>query len=70
MFNRRYFFSAQCPRDDGRGSYSFFSLTMTRKSWRSEPFNAFEYCKAQAQENFIAKGLDADQIDIQAFNRV
>jgi hypothetical protein len=70
MIKRTYFISAQCFKNDGSGSYSHFYASGYSKSWKSNYSKIFENMLDIAKDNFLAKGLDANNMQIIAFNRI
>lgn len=71
MIERHYFFSTQCPRNDGRGSYSFYSLCFSKRSWFPPNSNEMlTHAKEQAAKHFESKGIEVIALDITAFNRI
>lgn len=70
MIKRTYFFSVQCPKHDGNGSYSFWSTTVTVKTFLAQPSFVLEQLTQKAKTEFQKKGIESPSLDIQAFNRI
>jgi len=70
MITRHYFVSTKCNTGDGNGSYSYTYATGDYKSWLPDPVKVFKSMIENAKEGYVKRGLNADSIEILAFNQV
>ncbi len=70
MINRTYFMSVQCYKCDGSGSHSYFYTTAQFKSWKPNHSLVFKDALNEAAKSFSSKGLDENNMQVIAFNRV
>ena len=67
MIKRRYFISVKKPMGDGSGSYSYYSMTIARRSFFPQPVSILD-----AATEFIAgeiKDKSVAGLMVIAFNR-
>jgi len=70
MAKRFYFMSTKCSREDGNGSYSFTWANADYTSRKADPIKVFNSMLDTAKEGYKEKGLNAENIEIIAFNKV
>ena len=68
MIKRHYFISAEKPHNDGKGSYSFQSITMEYQSFFADPDRVYRDATEHLAELMDVK--DGDKIKIVSFNRI
>lgn len=67
MIKRHYFISTKCNRE---GGYSYTHSTGDYKSLLPDPTKVFKIMIEDARKGYVKKGLDADSIEIIAFNKI
>lgn len=68
MINRHYFMSAEKPHNDGNGSLSFNSFTLSYVSWFPDPIKVYGDGAANISETMSEK--PGSVVRITAFNRI
>lgn len=68
MIKRHYFIGAEKPHGDGKGSYSFNSLTLNYRSWLPVPEVVYEQAAEHIAE--LMKDEPGKKIKIVSFNRI
>ena len=68
MIKRRYFLSTKCSKEDGSSSFSWCNVNY--ESWFPDPCKVFNDVIEDEKKAYKEKGLDPNNIQVIAFNRV